>query len=132
MNILDLTLRQLQEIKNSYFSQTDTPLNKVTQYDPFSGKPVLVRHNLHGVNCGVLSNQTKEGFYLNGGRKFWRWQADKGVSLESFAKAQRSNGTRASHVQESVFIPSEGLCGIILLSDSEFKSMLEIEVSEQD
>lgn len=131
MNIDDLTLGQIKQIQALNFGVAKIQ-SSATQYDPFAGKPVLVRHNLNGINCGVLTNQTKEGFYLNGGRKFWRWKAEKGISLESFAKAPSSNGTRASHIQDSVFIPSEGLCGIILLSDDEFQSMLEIEVSKQD
>ena len=130
INLDELTLGQIKQIQ-SLFGTTPIQSNP-TQYDHFVGKPVLVRHNLNGVNCGVLVAPAEEGFYLNSGRKFWRWQADKGVSLESFAKAPRSDGTRASHVQQSVFIPSEGLCGIILLSDAEFTKMLEIEVSEQD
>ena len=131
MNIDNLTLGQIKQIQSLNLGAAQSQ-SSATQYDPFCGKPALVRHNLNGVNCGVLVAPTKEGFYLNGGRKFWRWQADKGVSLESFAKAQRSDGTRASHIQDSVFIPSDGLCGIILLSDAEFQSMLLIEVSKQD
>lgn len=135
MNINDLTLGQLKEIQSlsilnntSEVKQSDNS----TQYDILIGKFVLVRHNKYGVNCGTLVNPSKEGFYLANGRKFWRWQADKGVSLESFSKSVRAEGTRASHIQELVYIPSEELCGIILVSDSEKEKMLSLAISDQD
>lgn len=133
MNINDLTLGQIKELQqmlglgNSSVQQ----LEQKTQYDKFVGKFVLVRHNLHGVNCGILTNPTKEGFYLENGRKFWKWQANTGVALESFACDPRENGTKATHVSKCQMIPTEGLCGIILVSDQVREKLMSFHVCEQ-
>ena len=134
MNINDLTLGQIKEIQALLGSnETTKPAKESTQYDLFVGKFVLVRHHKMGVNCGVLIHPTKEGFYLENGRKFWLWKADAGVSLESFSSSVRENGTRASHIQELIYIPSADLCGIILVSDEKVREkMLSLPISHQD
>lgn len=134
INIDNLTVGQLKEIQAMSLGVATTHPQpaETALYDRFVGKPVLIRHNLHGVNCGVLANPHRDGFYLDGGRKFWRWQAENGVSLESFSSSPRVVGTRASHIKESVCIPTNGLCGIILLSQEVFEFMLSLETSHQD
>ena len=103
-----------------------------TALSPFIGLPVLIRANLKGCQVGVLDQTDAEFLYLSPSRKLWRWQAAKGIALESVAVHGIAQGTRATAICENDALRLDDVCGITVLNSDIYNQIMEWPTSEQD
>lgn len=80
MNIEDLTIRQIREIRNM-FSDT-TPAESLND---MIGKKVIVRTYSAGNWFGTLDQKSGNEVILKDARRMWRWWAAESISLSAVA-----------------------------------------------
>jgi len=81
MNINDLTLKQILEIKN-IFNNVDN----INKKDEFVGKYVICRCYAAGVHAGELISQNGDIVELKKSRRLWKWGNKNGVALSGVAQ----------------------------------------------
>lgn len=98
----------------------------------FIGKKVLIRAHRKGVQVGIVESTDSEFIYLSPSRKLWRWQAKKGIALESLIKYGITEGTRATGIVEDDALRLDDICGITSLENDIYSQVMEWPVSEQE
>lgn len=129
MNLTDL-IKAVEVLKTLSVSEETKPTN-ITEYS-FIGKQVLIRAHLYGVQVGTVESVDGEFLKLKDSRKLWRWQAKKGIALDSLAISGITDGTKATSIAPIVHIRLDDCCGIIELGDDIYKQIMEWPVAEQE
>ena len=105
MNINDLTLGQLKELKN-LFNQTES----APQAHPMLGKRCIIRTYSAGVHIGDVVYANEMEVKLENALRLWKWEGG-GLSLSSVAnngiKGGRLNKTGEVYLTNAIeFIPT--------------------------
>lgn len=103
MEIDNLTLGQIKELKNLFFNQADKPCNN----HPMIGRRCLIRTFSAGVHIGDVDwvhPETSMEVKLSNALRLWRWE-DGGLSLSAIA----NNGIKKGRLNKT---------GVVLLTNA--------------
>ncbi len=116
MNIDDLTLKQLKEIKSLIGHETPT---KKTDH-PMVGRICLIRCYSAGVHIGMVESvnvNTSTEAHLKNALRLWKWEGG-GLSLSAVA----SNGIKGGRLNRTGEIYLTGVIEFIPVADNALKS----------
>ena len=103
IDIEDLTLRQINAIKNDLFGAGEKKQNQ------FIGKYVVCRCYSAGVHAGELVSQENDIVVLKNSRRLYYWIANEGIALSGVAQ----NGIKPTGCKIDVLNPEIMLTSVI-------------------
>lgn len=84
MNIDDLTLKQIEEIKKLIFKEHENERQDICDW--MIGSKVIIRTYSAGVWFGTLDKKSGDEAILKDARRMWKWHTKKGISLSEVAR----------------------------------------------
>lgn len=100
MNLEDLTLRQINELKNIFNNNE----NKNNLDKNFIGQFVIIRTYSAGVHAGILSEKSGSEVILKNARRMWYWKAKKSISLSAVANYGITDESKIAPAIESIWL----------------------------
>lgn len=86
MNIDDLTIGQVREIREILELNIMPKPETTTEDDDFIGKYVICRCYSAGVHAGFFVSQNGDNVVLKDSKRLWSWTANGGIALSGVAQ----------------------------------------------
>lgn len=100
MNLEDLTLRQVNELKNIFNSKPE----KNNLDNNFIGQYVIIRTYSAGVHSGILHEKSGNEVILKNARRMWYWKAKKSISLSAVANYGITEDSRIAPAVDNIWL----------------------------